>query len=63
MIHKLVFSATSCREFWRLRIYIIFMEEGRNDICRFDSHMRYCLLFDFPGSEILNYIVNNLQDV
>lgn len=41
----------------------MFMEKGRNDVCRFDSHMRYCLLFDFPGLEILNYIVNNLQDV
>lgn len=64
MIDKLVFSATPCREFWKLKIYIIFMKEGRNYVYRFDSHMRYCLLFDFPGLEILLSCIDyNLQNV
>lgn len=64
MSHKLVFSATPCREFWKRRIYIIFMKEGRNDACWFYSHMRDCLMFDFPGLEILfNCNDYNLQDM
>lgn len=40
------------------------MKEGRNDACWFYSHMRDCLMFDFPGLEILfNCNDYNLQDI
>lgn len=63
VIHKIIFPAISrshcLKGILELRIHIIIMKIGRNDVgLLLDSQMRYHLLFDFPNLEILlNYIV------